>query len=621
MRARLAATPDRRTNFGVIVNFLRMCNSRIDVSRADLVLAILEPWADLTDTPLDHLRSAVRASGYWTSPILRDNKIDAAMLEWAVDVDAGGPRVGLAVDVLWFIVAQALYAGEWGDTPAGPVAVVHTRNMSCAAQTLLSLYLHTSVPKAAVPACGPSGVVLSEPSQHRELDGHAICIAYHPALHVDSGEDGAGFVNAALREPRHMCLVHIGDAGTMLVSRNLRLLDAQASVVGEQVLAEADVCPFPPEAVAHMPALSSLMRVFKRMHDAHPELRDDARCLWAVATRMLGAGAAPLGFLPVALTQHALDEDVPCVSYAHGFCFVLRVADGRARLAPVDIEYVVCHDVPALRAHSSFQPLPPGDVCFPAEELAHAMAGGLVLRGARAAYVAPALLREDADADTAHDVPLPFAFMPIVRFQCLLMLELDVRADGTTGMRPYSESRARPLTVAVLHTHPSPARDAFLLDGRYHVRYTLAAADGARSEAAATVDYVLASQCMLRDGAMLQYTLTPPQLQQLIDELIEQAADNNPHVRLRRLAHVQPPPGDIALTCHYTLSHQPRRAALAGDAGTRVRIALTLIRHRQSDAAPTIVYADVPLFDERGASRLHVHDPLERTVFEHFEWC
>jgi hypothetical protein len=625
VRKKLTSKPDRPANFGLLVNFLRTCDCAREVSRADLVLAMLEPWAQAMDVCLEPLRSTFAASEHWTRPIVHNDKLEASMFEWAVDLYYDTPyqytpRVGLAIDVLWFILSQAMYASEWNSTPTEHTAVVHTRNMSNAAQVLLYLYMHTSVPKAAIPACGRSGVVLSEPSQ-RPQDLHAaICIPYRPKLHVDSGEDGVGFLNAALREPQHMCLVETNSVGSLLVSKHVLLVDIEANDVGTQILASADICPFPPEAVAHMlPALPSLMRTFKRMLEQHQHLEQAAECSWVVATRLFGtgAGADTLGFLPVALTQHALDEDVPCVSYTNGFCFVLDIDSGIARLTPVDVEVTLpdCSDDAALHAHSTFKPLPlaPGcrELFFPAEDLGHAMAGGLVLRDGFVMYIAPAILSNDSAFAHADDSPVSFSFMPIVRFQCLLMLEM--RGDA---MRPYNETRAATLTVAVLNTH---ADGVFLKGGRYSVRYI---ADTEPTEREATVDYILASRCTLRDGRAVLYTFTPSQLDQLIANLLNpNCSCTNEHVRLSRRPLAALPSGDFALSCHYTLSHEPLRQTLAGDSGTHIRIAMRLAPSDDKDTAPTIVYADVPLFDELGCARLMIHDAESRPIFEHFLWC
>jgi hypothetical protein len=428
----------KRTSLGILVGFLRVCDLPSQVSRLDLVATLLRPWADSLDICLQPLHNALQRGGAWTTPILKyKNKIEGKMIDWAVNgsfdnVWNYNGRIGLAVDVLWFILSQALFAGEWQSSPTDRLSVVHTRNMSGAAQAVLFLYLHMNIPKAAIPACSDGGVVLSEPSHVPGRNGEAIVIPYVSGLHVDSYADGAmgtGFLNAAMRERRNGLIVRTQE-GPLLLFDNLQLLDRTAKNIGADVLARGDVCTFPPEAVAHMlPSMPGLMRAFRRLHQQYPDFTKSAGSAWVVAMRLFGSGADAhtLGFLPVALTQHALDEDIPCFTYKHGFCFMLRVVGQRVRLTPVDVQCTLDYGVAdeGLEAHSTFERLPLSNefLSFPADELKHAMTGGLVLHDNVVAYTPPAIVR---DSQEPMGEPVAFTFMPIIRFQCLLLLEIDL---------------------------------------------------------------------------------------------------------------------------------------------------------------------------------------------------
>ncbi len=218
--------------------------------------------------------------------------------------------------------------------------------------------------------------------------------------------------------------------GPRLISRYIQLLDRETNDIGTDILAQWELCPFPPESVAHMlPAMPCLMRTFRRMLQQHPTLADIAECQWAVATRLMGSSVEPqtIAFLPVSLTMHALDEDIPCFTYKHGFCFVLRIDGTQSRLTPVviDTTFAPHVDDAKLLAHGTFARLPLApdrrELCFPADQLSHAMSGGLVLRDGLVEYRPPAIF---GASGATLDVQIPFAFMPIIRFQCLLMLEL-----------------------------------------------------------------------------------------------------------------------------------------------------------------------------------------------------
>jgi hypothetical protein len=628
VRKKLEWAPERSSNFGAFINFLRTCKAPSDMSRYDLVCKLLKPWADETDTSLQAMHDILLTSSDWTKPILNErNTINATMLEWALsfsfpyqyEMETG---VGLAADVLWLILSQALYAGEWVASPTERVAVVHTRNMSNAAQALVYLYLHTTIPKAAVPACCDGGVVLSEPSPVLSKAGEAIVIPYRARLHVDSGADGTGFLNTSMRETRNMRVIRTTTDGPLLISRRIQLLERETNDIGNDVVETSEICPFPPESVAHMlPSMPSLMMAFRRMHAQHTDLSTSAESQWALATRLFGSAGdvETLAYIPVALTQHALDEEVPCFTYKQGFCFVLRIDGPFARLkaVPINVTLKPNFDDETLLAHSTFSPLPletcDGALSFPTEQLSHAMSGGLVLHNGLAKYRPPALLCDSHDV-LLHDVnvtQLAFTFMPIVRFQALLMIELNSPdADSTLDMRPYQETLDTCLTVAVLNTHPDSSN--YMLDGHYSIRFHDYRYD---SICERKIDFVSASQCMLRDGRRIYYTFTSSQFQKLVEDIGDpNSSCSNRDVPLNARFKPEPLHDTFALECHYTLSHQPRRTS---HQDTHVRIAFKLLKVAWQRESHTIVYADVPLFDIDGSTRLHVLEPDAYPIATH----
>jgi hypothetical protein len=629
VRKRLQSRPECPSNFGVLVNFLRTCKPHADFSRLDLVRKLLQPWADVTDTPLQPMLDTLLASPDWTAPIFnKHNVIEASMLEWALSMSFQQydmeTSVGLAVDVLWLVLSQALYASEWVASPTKRVSVIHTRNMSNAAQVLVYLYMHTAIPKAAVPACYDGGVVLSEPSQVVARAGEAIVVPYRARLHVDSDAHGQGFLNTSMRETRNMRIVSTsingtGNGETLLVSTRIELLERETNDIGTQPVELHDMCPFPPESVAHMlTAMPTLMGVFRRMHVQHKDLGLYPESQWALATRLFGSAADPetLAYIPVALTQHALDEDIPCVSYKHGYCFLLRIDGPLARLTPAPIHATLKphFDDETLLAHSIFAPLPlaPADAAlsFPADQLSYAMAGGLVLQGGVARYRPPPLL---CDAQPVpFDATLAFSFMPIVRFQTLLMLELNAPgADASVDMRPYQETQDTRLTVAVLNTHRDSS--AYMRDGHYSIRFHDHRHNCITEK---NIDYVSASQCMLRDGRRVYCTFTTKQFEELVKDVgSEDSSCSNPDVPVDVIFAPDTPHDTFALECHYTLSHQPRRASLQD---TRVRIAFKLFKKKSNRRSYTIVYAELPLFEIDGSARMHVLQPDAYSVVRHF---
>jgi hypothetical protein len=205
--------------------------------------------------------------------------------------------------------------------------------------------------------------------------------------------------------------------------------------------------------------------------------------------------------------------------------------------------------------------------------------------------------------------------MPILRFQALLMIELNApAADASIDWRPYQETTDTDLTVAVLNTHQDS--DVFLLNGHYSIRFHDVRYNHI-SEIA--VDYVSASQCMLADGRRVYYTFTPQQFEELVMEVgaeNRRCPNRNVAVNTRfKPENINTQNNTFTLECYYTLSHQPREADLRN---TRVRIAFKLLKVAWLRDQHTIVYAEVPLYNSDNSARLHLLDPAQYPVATHF---
>jgi hypothetical protein len=636
-------------SFGLIMALLRVCDLPDNVSRYEFVRLLLTPWSEEACESIDDIISALHPNGVlageWGAPIMNDKKlIEAKMFDWAVmcEIDPAAassidpavpkylPRVGLGVDVLWLVVSQALFCNEWCTTNTSRVSIVNSRSLFGAAQTLVFLFLHCNIPKASVPACFDGGVVVAEPVEFLDRQDEAIIIPYRSRLHVDSDEDGTGFMYIFMREPQRMQIVKTKD-GNLLLSKLIQFNDFNSSEIGSTVLGHGYVCPFPPESVAHMlPLMPSLMRVFQGIYRQFPELVKCAGSYWTLAMRLFGSigNEDTLRIFPVALTQEALEEEVPCFTYRDGYCFVLTMDGPNVILRPVDIDTTAGHglDDETLCAHSSFALLPMTEndkVIIPADQLSHAMSGGLVLRDGGAVYQPPALLRRqptERDGETIHvhvpasGTPIPFTFMPIVRFQCLLLLE---ETQSRSSFRTYQEKEAAPLVLGVVHRRSD--NNKFMKNGRYQARFFCAEEDAGIVESMTTFDYIFAAECLLRDGREVFYTFTQAQFADCVKIMSDRTIYSpNTHVDFdRRLCLCcDVPAGEtFALRCHYTVSHVARSERL-GD--THVRIAFS-VKYRRDKKKKDILYADVPLFDAENKSRLHVLAPA-CTIVPNLVW-
>jgi hypothetical protein len=371
-------------------------------------------------------------------------------------------------------------------------------------------------------------------------------------------------------------------------------------------------------------AVPSLMRVFRSMHRQWPELNDYAESKWAIAVRLFAgtADAQSLMHIPVALTEHAVQGEIPCVSFRHGFCFVVRIHSGMVHVRPVSVAVRLpkYNEDRTLYDHSSFQKLPLSEdqveLSFPADLLSYAMTCGLVLCEGVAKFRPPDMLAERQTESETH--PIPFAFMPIISCQVLLVLELldqthDVRKCYPNYKRTYPETSEATLTVAVLNTHPGSGE--FMRNGRYHAKYF----DTDNAACHTELDYIFTSQSLLRDGRHVFYTFTATEYTHMLDTI----SDNhkNKHVRSDRkfaLERTVPTRDGFTLECFYTLSDQPYREELEE---VMVQIAFVVKDKNKPQEVGTIMYFDVNLFDQNKKSRLHILTPEQSpTIVTNFYW-
>jgi hypothetical protein len=196
---------------GVIDSFVKVCNMDEDASRLDLLLAILRLYFERRPLERQRFMQAISHAGVhsktWTDPIINPETMLVAgeVFSWAVRpreqerqannlVVYSGLQVAMATDVLFLIVAQAMYAAEWKRSPVDNQIVVHTRNMANAAQELVFLMLHTFIPMAYVPAHN-GVVVLSEPSHKREHRNRPVMVPYRRYLHVNHCDGQHSFLD------------------------------------------------------------------------------------------------------------------------------------------------------------------------------------------------------------------------------------------------------------------------------------------------------------------------------------------------------------------------------------------------------------------------------------------
>lgn len=146
---------------GVIRHSLMMFGLHEDCSRTELLKAILGPYLRRKGITTRNIPTG----GEWknkiiggTSPCFRFGFMPHAK----TNLDApAGVQAPMGIDVVWFIIAQALYCKEWrSNSEDNYTTVCHQRNMGGQSEALCMLLLHTQVDKAMIPACTPDGHVL-----------------------------------------------------------------------------------------------------------------------------------------------------------------------------------------------------------------------------------------------------------------------------------------------------------------------------------------------------------------------------------------------------------------------------------------------------------------------------
>jgi len=257
---------------GVLTHFLALCNMKEDSSRADVLQKLLLPYMRRKGIARDFLKNPA-----WVAPIVGPLAELFQCFRWgAMQREAGehgaGVEVSLNIDVLWLVLAQGLYAHEWQGQAGGgagggasggeSVAVVHLRNLSCCSLTMLSLFIHSHVERAAIPA--NSGSIFL--NQYNPVTDNPLPAAlfYDARLHVNS-------YLGAERCPDNMVYNRVRKAGNFHL---FYLEDGTATFYYKNIVAAAEErsCPtlfgdlfgFPPESVYHMQSHLVLMQTAYR---------------------------------------------------------------------------------------------------------------------------------------------------------------------------------------------------------------------------------------------------------------------------------------------------------------------------------------------------------------------
>jgi hypothetical protein len=291
---------------GVMKHFLVLCGMDEDTTLNDLAAAIYAPYLRA------HVRdcTAVRFhdNPEWTAPILARPEVFAwGCVPHARSRCIEGVEVILGMSFAHYIVAQALVCRGWRASGDRYSVLVHLRNMAFMSLELLTLFLHTRIEKAVVPA-NDGHLVLPQRSPHGV--GLSAQVPYDERLHVDSVDSVDDMLCLRARQASEWRFEPSGPS----------LQYATRTDPGD--------FPFPPESVAHMPTHYAMM------------LRAAASLpgSLALAMRLYGCSVRSemVSHVPLTLTHCVVraGREVPCVSFA-GHLAVLSCAGDRVTLESV----------------------------------------------------------------------------------------------------------------------------------------------------------------------------------------------------------------------------------------------------------------------------------------------
>jgi hypothetical protein len=406
---------------GVLTHFLAICNMKKNCSRTDVMKRLLQPYMLRKNIQREFMSSPA-----WTAPIMGAESEGFCCFRWGAmptqqDDNIKGVEVSLNIDVLWLVLAQGLFAHEWqgdsGETTKS-VAVVHLRNLSCCSLSMLSLFIHTSVERAAIPA--NSGSIFLNQFNPVTENPLPAALFYDARLHVDAyvGDNvvADNMLCNRVRKAANFQFMYLEDGTATLYYKNIIAAAEERSCPTKA----GDLFPYPPESVYHMQAHFVLMQTaFRRL--CAMNVPDGDKTL-QIAFQLYGSTVTEdmVRHIPVSISQCVAADrrEIPCLTFQQGFMFTLRVDNNSVFVIPTCPSSVHDSDTLGLGARiPTALPLHDGN-SFMIDRMAEVMTSGLRLcmedkvREVRVAPLSDPLVTE----------ALPFAFFPVIHWKHVIQV-------------------------------------------------------------------------------------------------------------------------------------------------------------------------------------------------------
>jgi hypothetical protein len=597
---------------GIIHKLIQLCDMDQDASRLDMLLVMLRVYFEKHPEQKLRFMQAVSHNGVqspaWTSPIIDQETGTTAgdVFTWTVrpkeqaqqaqsgHVVYSGLQVSMATDVLYVILGQALFAAEWKHSEIHNQVVVHTRNMANAAQVLVFLMLHTAIPMAYVPAHN-GVVVLSEPSHNREHNNRPVMIEYRSYLHINHREGEHCFIDTRNRRPKRYTKIKACHGVELaLHKQHLKANSLSHSCKKNELFT------YPQESMAHILPFVEHLRDAVLSHSSRltPHPFADSSFAFAILEFGRSITAEHVMHIPSTLTECAEMEEIPCLTWKHGFMFVLCVCGKTTKLHPVTPTH------PDPQARYSELPLSEDYIDFPTKHLSYAMAHGLIQDDDGIRYQpAPCGGRQE------YVPSLPFLMFPIIQFDTLLMLKLGTSLE-TFGKDPANTYED--LTIGLLCKHQDT--NTYLHHGHHCVQYY----DANGQAAVDAVDFLFVSRCMLMEGHELFLKLPLDDLPDMLQQMHN--SQENEHLKNRKFgldsddmmdAHTH-----VIIKCFFSLCPDKHTTTLQEK---KIRVLFAIQKQDAQDC--TFVFHDTKLFNEDFICNFHIMPPKDESMLLlHFTW-
>lgn len=220
-----------------------------------------------------------------------------------------GVKVVICVDILWLLLSQALFTAEWyKKTVSKRMCTLHLRNLSHAAQSILTMFIHLQIELSIIPALHNRQFLLRNMNPNQQISSELASLPFFMRLHKDflltRTKTSSIEIDKFISPNTHLSApITLGSSDTFKMvytdaeifinlsttARNTRFFtwvsckdktgalaykrDIQKANSVEIIQTKFDLSPFVPESIAHMHCFYKHILVFsKRFHRENADM-------------------------------------------------------------------------------------------------------------------------------------------------------------------------------------------------------------------------------------------------------------------------------------------------------------------------------------------------------------